>query len=305
MVTPPLRPGPRGLVRHASRSQINYTTQHTTGRWVRTSREHHCPVCDKPDWCGISEDGRFAICMRVSSEVPTRNGGWLHRLLDDPIHSTLRIRPRPPAACDLEDRAQQLVASALRLENAFTATAHVLGLDPTVLSAFSTGMLNEHTLAFPMQNAAGKVTGIRYRHRSGRKWSERGGREGVFLPAGHPHGGHLLLPEGPTDAAALLQVGFDVVGRPNCVGGLHHLRPLATGHDVVVVADNDGAGRSGADRVAENLLLVSRSVCTIAPPVEFKDVRDWIARGGADRSDVLALIHAAKPLKLALSWSVR
>jgi len=39
-----------------------------------------CPACGKPDWCGVSVKGGFAICMRVASPRRARNGGWIHDL---------------------------------------------------------------------------------------------------------------------------------------------------------------------------------------------------------------------------------
>ncbi len=45
---------------------------------VRVKRGRPCPICEKTDWCSVSEDGAMAICMRVPSEHETRNGGYLH-----------------------------------------------------------------------------------------------------------------------------------------------------------------------------------------------------------------------------------
>jgi hypothetical protein len=48
--------------------------------WVRVSKQNRCPICKKPDWCTVAEDGAAACCMRVESPKRMRNGGWLHRL---------------------------------------------------------------------------------------------------------------------------------------------------------------------------------------------------------------------------------
>src|SRR5262245_31948561 len=45
--------------------------------FIRVSPRNKCPVCDKPDWCSVCEDGGV-ICMRVESRHPTKNGGWYH-----------------------------------------------------------------------------------------------------------------------------------------------------------------------------------------------------------------------------------
>jgi hypothetical protein len=49
-------------------------------RWLRTNKKRRCPICGAPDWCGISEDGTAAICMRTPSEKKVAKSGWLHRL---------------------------------------------------------------------------------------------------------------------------------------------------------------------------------------------------------------------------------
>jgi len=50
----------------------------------RVTSQNPCPICEKPDWCGTSEDGNLAVCMRESegSIKKTDNGGYLHRLKD-------------------------------------------------------------------------------------------------------------------------------------------------------------------------------------------------------------------------------
>ena len=61
--------------------------------WIRVTRQEPCPVCRKPDWCGVSADGVWCVCMRAESGHASRNGGWLHRLKDAPPPP--RFRPPP------------------------------------------------------------------------------------------------------------------------------------------------------------------------------------------------------------------
>ncbi len=49
----------------------------TDRAFTRATPRDPCPVCDRPDWCRWFPDG-FCECMRVESDRPTRNGGWLH-----------------------------------------------------------------------------------------------------------------------------------------------------------------------------------------------------------------------------------
>ncbi len=46
----------------------------------RVSKRLPCPICQHTDWCGITQDGKFAVCMRIKSNKGTRNQGHLHSL---------------------------------------------------------------------------------------------------------------------------------------------------------------------------------------------------------------------------------
>jgi DNA primase len=160
-----------------------------------------------------------------------------------------------------------------------------------------------------MRGAAGEVVGIRLRRPDGFKFAVQGGREGLFLPATAGDGySPLYVCEGPTDAAALLDMGFrSVVGRPSCTGGVKLLielvrrrRPL----EVVIVADGDEPGRRGADNLASVLVAYASAVRVVAPPAGVKDVRDWLRAGGG-RQDVEAAIQAAPVRRLAIRAAVK
>lgn len=67
-------------------SQIDETyNYHVSKDFIRVSNQHPCPICEKPDWCGVSADGHIAICMRIEegSIKETKNGGYLHILKEN------------------------------------------------------------------------------------------------------------------------------------------------------------------------------------------------------------------------------
>lgn len=126
----------------------------------------------------------------------------------------------------------------------------------------------------------------------------------MFVPNGMTYSEMLLIAEGATDTAALLDLAFEAVGRPSCTGGAPMLVELVQCRrlrDVVIVADVDahGAGQRGAESLAVALASYCPSVRAIAAPNGLKDVREWL-RAGATHEDVLAAINAAPPRRLAV-----
>jgi len=146
------------------------------------------------------------------------------------------------------------------------------------------------------------VIGIRFRSDAGKKWSARGGREGLFAPISLRGDGTLFLCEGPTDCAALLGLGLEAVGRPSCAGGVALLSDVVRSRlpeRVVIVADRDEAGRRGAACLAEALVPYARDIRLIEPPEGIKDVRVWV-QARATRGDILRAAAKARLRKLPL-----
>lgn len=136
-----------------------------------------------------------------------------------------------------------------------------------------------HAWAFPMRDAAGKIIGMRLRNSRGRKWAVRGSKQGLFIPQVPVADSMLWLCEGPTDTAAALTLGLYAVGRPSCsacVGMTLALLSRRRFRRVVIVADADGPGLAGADKLAESMTV---PFIVWIPPA--KDLREFV-RGGGD-----------------------
>lgn len=167
--------------------------------------------------------------------------------------------------------------------------AELLGLPVDPLDRLRVGWSPEHrATSWPMRDADGSVVGVRLRcPTTARKWAVKGSRAGLIYDPGlmsieRPW--RLWIVEGPTDAAALMSIGLDVVGVPSAGGGAEllvelarRLRPI----EMIVVADSDGPGVAGAERLADALMIVAP--VRVMSPVAFKDARAWVC-GGADRS---------------------
>lgn len=242
-------------------------------RWYRVTKKRPCAICGHPDWCGYNDE--VAICMRVQSDKPTRNGGWLHRT-GDPIPRY--VAPIRPAIPEKPINAEGQFNRWLKETDFHHLDGFAMSLDVDTEALQAIGCAwNGRAWAFPMKDAKGRIIGIRLRGESGSKWAVTGSKQGLFIPD-LPVNETLHLVEGPTDLAAALSLELYAIGRPSCLGCedsiLQFIREQKI-RRVVIVTDNDEPGLRGADKL-QNLLPVMS--CIWVPPA--KDLREFVSRGG-------------------------
>lgn len=294
------------------------------GDYLRVSRQFPCPVCTRRDWCLISKDDpanpSSAICARIESPIRWKDAGWFHKLRENgkkrkPQHRRSikgrcrRIRGvdfdlvsadfchalRP---CRLEQLSRQLCVSVEAMEKLGVGWA-----SGTALRKLGTKCSSSGAWAFPMRGADGRTRGFRLRTEDGFKYSLKGGNEGLHIPEEISATEMLLLSEGPSDTAALLDLGFTAIGRPSCNGGHAQIIRLVRSLSVkcaVVVSDSDEPGRRGARSLANVLLPHCASVRIVEPPPGIEDVRAWKI-AGATFSDVSLAIENLRPLRLSIA----
>jgi hypothetical protein len=282
-------------------------------RMVRVSRLNPCPVCGKSDWCLVAADQTVCICPRIESTRRAGDAGYLHVLVERKPGASGGVRR---VAIPMIVPPTDLTALAGRYRRAVSPRrlndlAASLDLSAESLTALGIGWSAAHgAWSLPMSDpATGIVVGIRLRKPNGTKFAVRGGKDGLFLPVtGQVAGEPLLVTEGPTDTAALLDLGFlNVAGRPSCSGGVRHLVSLVRTRrtaEVVIVADADEPGRRGAAHLASILRVYCPVVRVIEPPPGVKDVRAW-KQAGATRADVERLIEAAPDRRLIITTAIR
>lgn len=283
-------------------------------RMERVSRARPCPVCGKCDWCLVAADGSAAICQRVEAGSLKRcgNAGFLHILVDrHDGHDRHRCGVRWRHAVKISLGQDALGPDFGRLSakyqsqltgEGFEALTRSLGLSPGNLLRLRVGW-DGRAYTFPMSDASGNVVGIRRRFPGGKKASVRGSRSGLFIPTDLDRDGPLLICEGPTDTAAALDLGFDAIGRPNCNSLIEMTVRAARGWaEIVVIADNDVAGRTGANRLASALALCCSCVQVIHPPDGVKDLRQWRSTGLSSET-LQKIIAATQPICVRVSLS--
>lgn len=266
--------------------------------FVRVSSRVRCPICGKADWCLIAKDGAKAICPRVfeGSESQAGEAGYVHVLAGHaPVPVKFQKPPCPPMPNEEAERLNNEFQRDITNEQ-IQDLAKQLGLSEAVLETSGIGWSEEHrSYSFPMKDGELNIIGIRLRRKAdGFKWAVKGSRNGLFFPESFSlldPPTRVLICEGPTDRAALDDMGFDAIARPFCRGGVEHLRQLfrkLKDTRRIVVGDNDGPGRDGVKALAEVLAPCK----VIFPPSKFKDARQWLNAGGR-RSDVEGFIDNA------------
>lgn len=273
--------------------------------WGRVGRDRPCLVCGRADWCLRSLDDSATICARVSQGAVRQVGtaGWLYRHTegeDWPHKRRLSVRvpfsePRP----DLESLVREFRSAVDR--DQLESLANKLGLSIASLQRLRIGWSSRSCAwSFPMGDSSGRARGIRLRTWAGQKFSVRGGHEGLFIPTDLESGGALLVAEGPTDTAALLDLGFAAIGRPSCRGGVELIVELIRRHrprELTIVADRDEPGQHGASALASRLVSYTSKLRVITPPEGIKDARAWL-RSGATHESVLQVIEAAERFRV-------
>jgi hypothetical protein len=274
-----------------------------------------CPVCGKPDWCGQTADGAVVRCMRVTSDRPSKKGGWIHRMAE-PVAVKVFADPKPKAAPRYNFPMLAGMFTAVTYPDEIEALAGELGVTAASLVALGIGRAKGYPMfmrrwglerpivawSFPMHDAGGNVVGLRMRGDDGSKFAFTDSTSGVFIPQSWRFDGPVVIVEGPTDAAAVLDWGFDAIGRPSCNTGDDIIADIlkAFRRDVVILSNLDEAkhapggrtfypGQEGAAALADKIVWRCASLKVITPPGGIKDARAWLRAGGT-RQDLREVI---------------
>jgi len=248
--------------------------------YTRVNEEQLCPKCGRPDWCLIRNDGRACICTREKSSITKGDAGWLHSLPPGEVEPiTASSKPK----VYLTNKQVQYFLNSISIDQGEQDTTAMLRRQAELLGVCTESLeymrvlydSEKAALVFPMFDMNRLPCGARFRRSDGRKWSLKGGREGVFVCHGFNPALPVIVTEGPTDAAAAHTIGFrNILGRPNCSGGGAIIQEYVVGNmstPVIILADPGEPGIDGAERLASQL----RNPAIVL--VTETDVREYVA----------------------------
>ena len=185
---------------------------------IRVNEKRPCPVCGKPDWCLVAENGSKAICARIKEGSIERCGGagYLHLLSGKKVNRrkilTKKIFIADSGTKDLGSLSKRY-QEQLTVKNLANLSGS-LGVSTQSLKQLGIGF-DGKAYTFPMVNAEGKVIGISRRFRNGYKCTVTGSKTGLFVPTDLHDDKLLLVLEGLSDTAAALDLGFAATGQKN------------------------------------------------------------------------------------------
>lgn len=106
----------------------------------------------------------------------------------------------------------------------------------------------------------------------------------------------VIVVEGMSDTAAVMDLGFVAVGRPSNLGCMDEFANLVRGRPCVIVGENDRKsdgrepGKEGMIAAFKVLAKVSRDSVMLMPPGHVKDFRAWKVKYGLTREEFLRYV---------------
>lgn len=243
----------------------------------------------------VDQDGKILVCCHRGCDFEdiVQSAGMLVSEMFESAPSTRSAVLPPRRIKDLAPKKLKPVtrcwdgfqehfqnqADAQRLEQ----LAQQLSVTVESLRSIGVGYCRQQSCwTFPERNGEKVICGFLRRFAHGSKYGLKGGQRGLTLPSGWDQSDQpLYVCEGASDVAAAVDAGMRAIGRPGLKSGFDDLAVLLKDEpaEIVVVADNDaeGAGRTGAEKLARRLSnALQKPIKVMAPPNKYKDLREFL-----------------------------
>ncbi len=291
------------LVRHSTRRQreSGAVKEGKQFKLQTVTRKMPCLVCGKPDWCGITEDGSLAVCMRVSdgSIRESGNNGFVHilkeRVRNDwqhSVHQPVIEKPKPSIApIDRRHTVYAALLDALELSVHHGSNLEQRGLSDTEIARLLFASVPNDMSAMALCAELSKrfdLSGVPGFFRENERWQMAfAGLSGFFVPVRDVQG-RIQASQIRFDQGDVRYRWFSSKDRSNGASSgapVHFARTwrcVSTGEAIIT------EGALKADIIAEQL-----DCCVVAVPgvANFKeDFGEWLrAQLPALRSVYIAL----------------
>lgn len=262
---------------------------------ARVTRRTPCPVCGHDTWCLVDRMRGLSLCPRTESPRKIGQAGWMHSTGGAIPSATKFSRPESEIA-PLEGAASMQARFLRQGSPRLGLLALMLGLSRESLEWLGAGW-NGSAWTFPMHNHREEIVGFRTRTEEGAKLAIKGSRSGLFIPRSLSPDGDLWIVEGPTDCAALLDMGEAAIGRPSCRGCEREVDRwirIRNFRTITVVADNDLPGIEGAEALIESIAAPGRKIRMALPPAGIKDARALLNSHGTSSDFVMRAVSAPR-----------
>lgn len=170
--------------------------------WKNVSRTNPCPVCGKPDWCSITQDGTWVACRRVDdgqAQHRIDKAGidyWLYRLSGIPASSPAVKLPElisdegRRAEPETLNRVYSYFLQLLTLQEKHQENLRKRGLSDTEITRrgykslpqYGRAELARELINVFSQECCAKVPGLYIKGENGRKWWSIAGPAGMIIP---------------------------------------------------------------------------------------------------------------------------
>ena len=261
---------------------VDRQTGEVTFDGKRVSRSFPCPICShlhtRQGWCVVDAQRGLAICPRVESPKRIGEAGWLHGAQIPTGSFVVRSALREERV-DWTQAWAQAVADCTDSDKARLAES--LGV---VVDTVDIGMV-DGSWAVAMWGSDDQICGIKLRTTAGKKICVTGSRLGLIIPRTYDRSlPDLFITEGESDCIVCSHFGFNTIGRTGCRSSVQQIVDRSRGKNVVIVADKDEAGQTGANALKSAIGRMARSCFVVTPNA--KDLRSWYLTG-ATKQDLL------------------
>lgn len=296
--------------------------EHDGRAYVYCNDRFPCPKCGSRSWCYVAADGRHLFCSRASEQDGNTTAGGEHvriRLHDDTgeecesVHSPRGVTKKTVGTDRRDSRQDQHWSSTARVarealsQEMLNELAARLGVSSRALKKLGVGFATcPEAWTFSELDDSGHIIGINRRFVAahselGRQAAIYGSCRGIYYERDwREHDGPLLIPEGASDTAAAIMLGYSAVGRPSASGGGNYIASLL--HDfpndrqIIVLAEHDEKpngehpGLTGALRTCRTLATALQRPIPYTFVGDSKDLRAFVneATGGDLSPEVIA-----------------